>query len=450
MHYKHGLFFPDNFPWPCDHAIAILHKTAVMNGVCGRVVLGTVPLTLAARRHTKNGREMHIESVLEEMYGSTPGYSRLHSSVNFATEYFPKSVFGPIKYCAQCLAETGLVPAIFSLRLVASCPWHHQPLKPLCKRCHDIWRFIPTPFGSPVGYRCADCGYWVPNRRALFAVCRSYSNDIAESACFHFLTNTLRLQRLGVLDVLHFSGLTDGRVPALADCGVIPEFTRDNTSKVWYRTLDLSGGGAAPGSPEECYQRFVRFHQMHLLKAHRDCPCGAVLSRPDFGEASRSMCVYSVALSIFRQKFESPDNAEAVTHLAEAALEQLAELQMAPRVARCFFQCTFYQLIARLWFWSRAASRFVVHIDPRHFWGVLDTGRSPIRLARLLGEGLQGRYSCEFDLPADRAAMRQLMGPAQFRQTLRIRNLGTRAELTAPATPRLFYGTLPATAMFYF
>lgn len=447
MHYKHGLFFPDNFPWSCDHALAILHKTAVVNGVCGRVLLRTLPLTRAW--WTKKGRETHIEKVLKELFGSSASFCWPSHDVKFVADGFPRIVFGPVKYCAACLAETGFVPTVFSLRVVIRCPWHHQPLKPLCGRCQDIWQFTPTPFGSPVGYRCEDCGYWVPSRGAIFASCRADATLPFRCACFHFVENTQRLQRLGVLDVLNFAKLTDCPTQGLADGGEIPEFVRDDTTTYWYKRLDLSGPSAASGSPDEDYRRFVRFHQEHLLKAHRDCPCGAALSQPDCGDSSRSVCVYTVALSLFRQKFEYLSCADAVPRLSEQASQQLAALRMAPRVARRFFQFVFYRLIARLWFWSRTAARFVVHIDPRHFGAGLEVG-SLSMLHLLLWKEWPGNYSYELDLPADRAAMRQLMGPVQAEQVLRISNFGTRAELSAPVTPRLFYGGLRATAMFYF
>ncbi|MCY1531113.1 hypothetical protein D9M68_663290 [compost metagenome] len=161
------------------------------------------------------------------------------------------------------------------------------------------------------------------------------------------------------------------------------------------------------------------------------------------------MCIYSVALSIFRQKFEGLDR-ELGPRLSEQAALQLTKLQMGPRAARQFFQCVFYQLIARLWFWSRSASRFVVHIDLRHFLAVLDHDRYGVLLARLLGGLLRDYFWYGFDLPADRAALRQLLGPAQIGQALSIRNFGNRAELSTLAKPRLFYGWLRATPMFYF
>ncbi|MDM8350305.1 hypothetical protein P8H27_15600 [Pseudomonas sp. sp1636] len=449
MYYKHGLFFPDNFPWPYDHAVAALHKAAVVNGVCGRVVLGTSPLK-KSRRGSKKGRETQIERALDEIYHTSRSFLSSSNFVKRTGDYFPKNVHGPIKYCAECLAETGFVPAVFSLRFVASCPWHHRPLKPLCERCHDIRKFAPTSFGSPVGYSCEDCGYWVPNREAIFAACRSYAASTSGLACMNFHVNTERLHRLAVLDVINFAKATDDGTQALADSCAIQEFLPDKTTKIWHKTFDMLGQCAVPGSPDECYRCFVRFHQVRLLKAHRHCPCGAVLSRPGVGDSSRSVCLYNVALSIFRQKFEYLSNDKAIPRLSEQASHQLAKLQMVPRVSRRFFQSVFYQLVARLWFWSRAASQFFVHIDPRHFFAVLDAGSSNMLLSRLLGEWLRGYYKCEFDLPADRAAMRQLLGPVQAGQALGIRNFGTRAELSAPATPRLFYGSMRATAMFYF
>lgn len=446
MHYKHGLFFPDYFPWQYEHAIAILHKTSVINGMRSQVVLRAVPLM---PRWLWRG-ETAIEEALHEIYDGSPGYLSFTSSLRLAADCFPKSVDGPLKYCAACLTETGFVPAIFALRFVVSCPWHHQPLNPLCERCHDIRKFTPTPFGSEVGYRCVDCGYWVPNRSAIFAICHTPAIHRHELACSMFVMNTFRLHRLAVLDVLHFDKLTDCGAQPWADGGAIPEFVRDATTNIWYKTLELGGPCAAPSSPDESYRRFVDFHQMRLLKAHRDCPCGAVLSRPDFGDASRSMCVYTAALSIFRQKFEDLSRADAMPRLSAQAAQQLAKLQMAPWVAQRFFQCVFYQLVARLWFWSRAASQFFVHIDPRHFFAMLHAGQFLPMLDRLLGERWEGCCRCVLDLPADRAAMRQLMGPARDGQVLRLRNFGTRAELSTSAKSRLFFGSLRATAMFYF
>jgi hypothetical protein len=123
---------------------------------------------------------------------------------------------------------------------------------------------------------------------------------------------------------------------------------------------------------------------------------------------------------------------------------------MARKVARRFFQCVFYQLVARLWFWSRSGSQFVVRIDPRHFFAVLEAGRNRMSLDRLLGERLQECYVCNFDLPADRASMRQLIGPFHAGQSLTIRNFGSHVELSARAKSPIFYGVLSAMACFYF
>lgn len=450
MHYKHGLFFPDYFPWPFDHAVAIVHKAAVVNGVRGRVVLDTFPLKKASRT-SKKGKDAHIEKALGEIYHDSRYAVSLTNSAKRAAAYFPKQVNGTAKYCAQCLTEAGFVAALFSLRFVVCCPWHQQPLKTLCERCLDVRKFAPTPFGSPVGYSCQDCGYWVPNRAAIFATCRSRGASPFIFACRDFLANTARLHRLGVLDVLHFTELSDDGVYALAAGAVMPEVLPDHTTKIWLKEFELGSPRPACNAPEDDYRRFVSFHQGRLLNAHRDCPCRGVLSLPDFGDSPRCVCVYNAALSLFRQKFEYLRSDQAVPRLSERASLELAKLNMAPKVARPFFQSVFYQLVARLWFWSRSASRFVVHVDLQHFFAVLEVGRNQTMLDRLLGERLQGRYRCMFDLPAHRASLRRLMGPVQIRQALVIRNFGTYAELSTPTTtPILFYGCLRATAMFYF
>ncbi|SDN81100.1 hypothetical protein [Pseudomonas jinjuensis] len=449
MHYKNGLFFPDNFPWPFDHAVAILHKAAVVNGVSGRVVLRMSQL-MKSRRGSKKGRETQIEEALGEICSCSRCPSSYSNLIKGIGDFFPKNAFGPIKYCAECLAETGFVPTVFSLRFVASCPWHHHPLKPLCERCHDVRKFKPTPFGNPVGYRCKECGYWVPSRAAIFAACRSHTIVRHGLTCFAFYFNTERLHRLAVMDVIHFNETADDGRQALIDGCAIQEFLRDETTTVWRKKLDLNGPCAELSLPDEYYRDFVRFHQERLLKAHRDCTCCAVLSRPDFGDTPRSVCVYNAALSIFRQKFEYLSSGNVEPRLSEQAVQQLVKLQLQPWEARRFFQCVFYQLLARLRFWSCAASRFFVHIDPRHFFAVLNTDYTPVLLSRFLGKYLRTDYLCKFDLPTNRAALRQLLGPAQAGQALVIRNFGTRAELSTSATSRLFYGSLRATAMFYF
>jgi hypothetical protein len=291
----------------------------------------------------------------------------------------------------------------------------------------------------------------VPSRAAIFAACRFRGASPFIFACRDFLTNTARLHRLGVLDVLHFAVVSDDRAHALAAGGVMQEALPDHTTKIWLKEFELGGPRPACNFPDEDYRRFVSFHQGRLLNAHRDCPCGGVLSLPDLGNSPRCVCVYNAALSLFRQKFEYLRSDQAVPRLSERASLELAKLNMAPKVARVFFQSVFYQLVARLWFWSRSASRFVAHVDLQHFFAVLEVGRNQTMLDRLLGERLQGRYRCLFDLPADRASLRRLMGPVQNAQALVIRNFGTCAELSTPTTtPTLFYGSLRATAMFYF
>lgn len=449
MYFRHGLFLPDDFPWPYDQAIAVLHKVAVVNGVSGRVVLSAVP-QLNTRDGTNKGLETQIETALAGIYPSYLSHWSPSHLLRRTFDSFPKNAYGPIKYCAACLAETGFVPTIFSLRFMVSCPWHHQPLKPLCERCRDVRQFTPAPFGSPVGYRCEDCGYWVPNRAAIFAACRSSATGAYNLACLDFHNNTERLHRLAVLDVINFAKVPAEGAQVVADGCAIPEFLPDLTTKKWIKTFCLIAWGRPTTSPDECYRNFVRFHQVRLLKAHRTCPCCAVLSPPDFGDSSRCVCVYNAALSIFRQKFEYLSSDETEPRLSEQASQQLEKLQMTDRGLHRFFLCMFYQLVSRLWFWSRAASRFVVHIDPRHFYALLDAARNCFVLDRLLDEWEPECFAIHFDLPADRAAMRQLLGPVQVGQALAIRNFGTRAELSTPATPRLFYGSLRATAMFYF
>lgn len=449
MYFRHGLFLPDNFPHPYDQAVAVLHKVAVVNGVSGRVVLSALPQR-DTQNGTKKGLETQIETALAGIYPSYHSHWLLSHLLRRTFGSFPKHAYDPIKYCAACLAETGFVPTIFSLRFMVSCPWHHQPLTPLCERCHDVRLFTPAPFGSPVGYRCEDCGYWVPNRAAIFAACRSFATAPYVSACLNLQNNTERLHRLAVLDVLNFAEVPAEGAQVVADSCATPEILPDLSTKKWATIFCAIGWSKLTVSPDECYRSFIRFHQMRLLKAHHTCPCCAVLSRPDFGDSSRSMCVYNAALSIFRQKFEYLSSDETEPQLSEQASQQLERLQMKAKELHRFFLCMFYQLVSRLWFWSRAAPRFVVHIDPRHFYALLDAARHRFVLDRLLGERESGCFSLYFDLPADRTAMRQLLGPVQNGQALAIRNFGTHAELSTPAPPRLFYGSLRATAMFYF
>ncbi|MGA4641088.1 hypothetical protein ACQKC8_17855 [Stutzerimonas stutzeri] len=449
MYFRHGLFLPDDFPWPYDQAIAVLHKVAVVNGVSGRVVLSAVP-QLNTQDGTNKGLETQIETALAGIYPSYLSHWSPSHLLRRTFDSFPKNAYGPIKYCAACLAETGFVPTIFSLRFMVSCPWHHQPLNPLCERCRDVRQFTPAPFGSPVGYRCEDCGYWVPNRAAIFAACRFFAAAPYESACWNFQNNTERLRRLAVLDVLNFAEVPAEGAQVIADSCAIPEFLPDITTKIWATIFCPIAWSKPTISADECYRNFVRFHQMRLLKAHCTCPCCAVLSPPDFGDSSRSVCVYNAALSIFRQKFEYLSSDETEPRLSEQASQQLERLRMSAKELHRFFLCMFYQLVSRLWFWSRAAPRFVVHIDPRHFYALLDAAHNRFILDRLLEEREPACFSLYFDLPADRTAMRQLLGAVQVGQALAIRNFGTRAELSTSAPPRLFYGSLRATAMFYF
>ncbi len=429
--------------------MARLHKAAVVNGVSGRVLMDSFPLK-KARRSTKKGKEAHIEMVLGEIYHSSWPVVSLSNFAKPVADYFPKNVNGTAKYCARCLAETGFVAAFFALRFIVCCPWHQQPLKPLCERCQDIRKFTPTPFASVVGYSCQDCGYWVPNRPVIFATCRSCVVNPLIFACRDFLANTERLERLAVLDVLHYAALPD-RAQALAGGGTIAEVLPDETTKIWQKEFSMRDPHMAElGLPDEDYQRFVSFHQSRLLNAHRDCPCGGVLSLVDYGAPKRSVCVYNAALSLFRQKFELQRVFEKEPSISVPAYSALLEQNMAPSAVRVFFQCVFYQLVARLWFWSRSASRFFAHVDRDHFFAVLEASRNQIVLDRLLGKRLQGDYQCQFDLPADRVSMRRLMGPVEAEQVLVMRNFGNCAEFSTPAEPALFYGTLKATPLFYF
>jgi hypothetical protein len=449
MYYKNGLFFPDYFPWPFEHAVASLHKAAVVNGVSGRVLLDSFPLK-KTQRSSKKGKEAHIEKALGEIYQSSQPVVSLSSFANPVADYFPKSMNGTAKYCARCLAETGFVAAFFSLRFIVCCPWHQQPLKPLCARCQDIRKFTPTPFASVVGYSCQDCGYWVPNRPAIFAACRSRVVSPFIFACRDFLANTERLDRLAVLDVLHFARVP-GRAQALAAACTISEVLPDETTKIWHKEFSMRCPYLAElDLPDEGYRRFVSFHQLRLLNAHRDCPCRGVLSLPDYGDSTRSVCLYNAALSLFRQKFEFERTNQMIPSLSALAWEALLKQNMAPSAARVFYQCVFYQLLARLWFWSRSASRFFAHVDRYHFFAVLEASSNQTMLDRLLGQRLQGDYQCKFDLPADRVSMRRLLGPVEAEQVLVIRNFGNCAEFSSPAEPTLFYGTLKATPLFYF
>lgn len=446
MFYKKGLFFPDNFPWPHDSTISCLHKISVMNGISGNVTLSTYPMK-KTRGVSATGRKTHMSKVLDEIYGSThPSFSLLNEG-SWIINHFPASARGLGKYCPDCLVTAGFVPNLFSLQFMVSCPWHKQALKPMCKNCLNIRHFVPNPFGSHVGYACPDCKYRVPNRAAIFEICRSRAADPFIMACNNFLGNLARLERLSVLDVLLYTS------PVAAD-RTIPnaygarEFLHDKAVKIWCKQLELTEPRWLPPSSDMYYRRFIHFHQRRLLKAHYNCACCRSLSRPDLGVQQCNMCLYTATLSLFRQKFEYLSN-DQHPHLSGPASLALRKLAMTPHAAHNFFQMVFYQLVARLWFWSGSASRFVVHIDPEHFLQVLNCSMGLGMLDLLLGERLEGSYDCLLDLPADRMSMRRLMGAVKQDQGLTMRNFGNRAEFTTTAQSHLFFGSLKATAMFY-
>lgn len=403
-----------------------------------------------ARRDSRKGQEIHAEKVLCELYGRWQYFLSLTNTVTGVGDYFPKHVAGPAKYCAQCLDESGFVPAIFALRFIVNCPWHQQPLKPMCQKCRNVRKFKPAAFGSAVGYRCQDCGYWVPRRAVIFSATRTAAAAPFFNTCSAFLANTDRLHRLSVLDVLHFNLLAEGGAPAPATEGKIQEFLPNESSRIWIKTFELGGFCPPQSSPDECYESFVRFHQLRLLKAHRTCACCAVLSLPNFDCLPHEICVYTASLSLFRQKFECSTNDQMPPRLSARAAQELARLQMSPPNLRRFFQSAFYKLVARLHFWRHAASKFYVHVDCQNFSSVLEIRRDQTLLNLLIGEGLRGVHTCQIDLPADRSAMRALIGLSRNGPALAIRNNGSHVEFKSAAKNILFYGILPATAMFYF
>lgn len=446
MRYKKGLFFPDDFPWPYDSTITTLHKIAVINGVSGSVILRTCPMK-KTRDQSAIGRKTHMSMALGELYDSKYQPASLLNQDDWIINHFPISARGVAKYCPRCLEEAGFVPSLFSLQFMARCPWHNQILKPMCKICLNIHKFVPRPFGSGIGYTCPDCGYWVPKRAAIFEICRYRAADPLLSACRNFFLNLDRLARLSVLEVLNYgpSAATDPNASNIYD---VREFLPDNTVTIWCKRLEVTAPRFLPPSSDLYYRRFIHFHQRRLLKAHHDCACCSSLSRPDLGEQQRNMCTYAAALSLFRQKFEYLSN-DLHPHLSGSAALALSKLAMMPCTAHHFFQIVFYQLVSRLWFWSRSASRFVVHIDPEHFFEILNDGTTSGMLDRLLGTRLEGHYHCLLDLPADRTSLRRLIGAVTEDQGLMMRNFGNRAEFTTTAQSHLFFGSLKATAMFY-
>lgn len=445
MYDNAGLFFPDNFPWPFDSPVAALHKAAVVNGVSGSVVLNTYSISKSLRGSNR-GKEAQIQKALGEIYRPSRYFLSYSNTAKSIFDLFPSSVRGPGKYCPACLTAAGFVPALFSLRFVWCCPWHHQPLRTICKRCSDVRRFVPNPFGSPVGFECPDCGYWVPSRAAIFAACRCRAAQAFIDSCADFMDNVGRYARLSVLSVLHYDTPVASQTLSAHSAG--PEFRVDPTAKAWVTNLDLTSHDTFPPAPEEDYRCFINFHELRLLTTHRDCICCKSLSRPDLGDQPRSICIYTAALSMFRQKFEHFTN-DQTPHLSTSASIALQALAMPRQVARTFFQSVFYRLIAQTWFWTRSTSRFVVHIDPVHFFEILESGRTSGMLDRLLGQRLDGKYRCKLDLPASKEAIRRLLGPGQIGQTLMMRNFGDRAEFTTQSLDRLFFGCLKATAMFY-
>ncbi|AZE17465.1 hypothetical protein C4K09_3004 [Pseudomonas chlororaphis subsp. aureofaciens] len=444
MQYKKGLFLPDNFPCPYDSTISVLHKVAVINGVSGSVLLRTCPMK---KTHVSSatGRRFHMSKVLDEIYGLN-SLSSLNEG-SWIISHFPVSSQGVAKYCPRCLAEAGFVPSFFSLQFMVRCPWHNQALRPMCKKCLNIHKFVPRPFGSWIGYMCPDCEYWVPRRAAIFEICRNRAADPLHRASSAFFLNLDSLARLSVLDVLHY------RPSAAADTNALNiydarEFLPDTTVRQWYKRLEVTAPNLSPPASDMYYRRFIHFHQRRLLKAHHDCVCCRSLSRPDLGEQQYNTCIYAAALSLFRQKFEYLSN-DQHPHLSGPAALALRALAMTPSTAHHFFQIMFYQLVSRLWFWSRSASRFVVHIDPEHFFQILDDGSALGMLDRLLGKRLEGCYHYLLDLPVDRTSLRRLMGAVKQDQGFIIRNFGNRAEFTTTAQSHLFFGSLKATAMFY-
>lgn len=446
MFYKMGLFFPDNFPWPHDSTITTLHKIAVVNGLNGGAILRIWPMK-KTRGSSAIGRRSHMSKVLAEIYGPTRRSYSLSNDGDWIINHFPIAARGVAKYCPQCLAVAGFVPNFFSLKFIVDYPWHNQTLMPMCKNCLNIRKFVPSPFGSRVGYSCPDCKYWVPSRAAIFEVCRSRAADPFLRACHDFFLNLARLARMSVLDVLHYTP-SDAAAPNTLNVYDAREFLPDKAVKVWCKRLEITAPGWFPPSNDLYYRRFIHFHQRRLLKAHRGCACCRSLSRPGLGEQQCNMCTYTAALSLFRQKFEYLSN-DQHPHLSGPAALALRKLAMTPYTAHNFFQMVFYQLVARLWFWSNSASRFVVHIDPEHFFQILEGSMTSGMLDRLLGERLEGCYHCLLDLPADRTSMRRLMGSVIQDQGLMMRNFGNRAEFITTTQSHLFFGSLKATAMFY-
>lgn len=119
------------------------------------------------------------------------------------------------------------------------CPWHNQTLRPMCKKCLNIHKFVPRPFGSWIGYMCSDCEYWVPRRAAIFEICRNRAADPLRRACSAFFSNLDSLARLSVLDVLHYlpSAAADPNALNIYDAR---EFLPDTTARQWCKRLEVT------------------------------------------------------------------------------------------------------------------------------------------------------------------------------------------------------------------
>lgn len=449
MYYKNGFFLPDGFPWEFDHVVSVLHKVAVINGVSGKVLLSTVDQKKTTRGSVR-GQAYRINKALENVCEWPYCYYENTHSAAYVEEFFPRHMSGAPKYCAQCLEETGLVPVLFTLEFVEFCPWHHLPLRVLCRRCCDVRKFKPEPFNSPVGYRCLDCGYWVSSRSSIVAACRCHAAEKFIKGCNAFFENAERFARLGVIDVLRVSRKQLIKDEPAVSVAVVNEIQPNEETKVWTKVLCLTSANDLHLLLDQSYRDFIRFHQWRLLRAHGSCICRARLLSADSLEGGRDLCVYSATLSLFRQKFEFSDAGQALPRLSVHALTKLRALRMSPSEARRFFQCVFYDLMARIFFWRQHASRFFVHIDPMNFYHVFRSSRSDNVIDRLLGTPRQWEYRIRYDLPATRVAMRHLLRPCGGGDGLQGEAHAGHAEFMTHAQDARFFGDIRATAMFYF
>lgn len=449
MYYKGGFFLPDGFPWEFDHVVSVLHKVAVINGVSGKVLLSTVDQKKTTRGSVR-GQAYRINKALENVCEWPYCYYENTHSADYVEGFFSQHLSGPPKYCAQCLEETGFVPVLFMLKFVEFCPWHHLPLRALCRRCCDVRKFKSEPFNSPVGYRCLDCGYWVSSRSSLVTACRCHAAEIFVKGCNAFFENVERLARLGVIDVLHFSRKSLIKDEPVASVAEVNEIQPNTETKRWTKTLCLTSASDLPLRLDQSYRDFIRFHERRLLRAHGSCICRAMLLPADSLEGGRDLCVYSATLSLFRQKFEFSDAGQALPRLSVHAMTKLRALSMSPSEARRFFQCVFYDLMARIFFWRQHASRFFVHIDPMNFYYVFRSGRFDNVFDRFLHVPGQWEYRKRYDLPATRLAMGHLLRPCDEGEGLRAEVSAGRAEFMTHAQDARFFGDIRATAMFYF